>query len=143
MREKWARRIVLLTAVIVLLLAFVFAQIQNPAESFITKDINQQPSYKKAQIDGHELKRIEAGRQLYLQQRCALCHSIAGQGNPRNSLDGIGIKHSATELRDFIIGADTLQGVLPDNILKIKQQYRRLPANQLDDLVIYMQSLGT
>jgi len=132
MREKWARRIVLLTALIVLLLAFVFARIQNPGQVSSTE---RKPSVV---LDS---KRIETGRQIYKQQGCEFCHSIAGQGNPRNPLDGVGTKRSASELRDFITGADTLQGVLTTSIRKMKQRYRELSADELDALVIYMQSL--
>lgn len=143
MREKWARRIVFLTALIVLLLAFVFARIQNPGQ--VTDTVNnkkQVPSSELRQPIVLDLKRIEAGRQIYGQQSCALCHSIAGQGNPRNPLDGVGAKHTANELRNFITGADTLQGFLPENIRKMKQGYRKLLDDDLDNLVIYMQSLN-
>ena len=132
MREKWARRIVLLTALIVLLLAFVFARIQNPGQVSSTE---RKPSVV---LDS---KRIETGRQIYQQQGCGFCHSIAGQGNPRNPLDGVGTKRSASELRDFITGADTLQGVLTTSIRKMKQRYIELSADELDALVIYMKSL--
>lgn len=130
MREKWARRIVFLTALIVIVLAFVFARIQNPVKLTELK----QPVV----IDS---KRIETGRQIYQQQSCGFCHSIAGQGNPRNPLDGVGKKRTASELRNFITGADTLQGLLTTSIRKRKQRYKELSADDLDALVIYMQSL--
>lgn len=130
MREKWARRIVFLTALIVIVLAFVFARIQNPVKLTELK----QPVV----IDS---KRIEIGRQIYQQQSCGFCHSIAGQGNPRNPLDGVGKKRTASELRNFITGADTLQGLLTTSIRKRKQRYKELSADDLDALVIYMQSL--
>ena len=132
MREKWARRIVLLTAVIVLLLAFAFSRIQNPQQVSSTE---HKPSVV---LDS---KAIETGQQIYMQQNCGFCHSIAGQGNPRNPLDGVGTKRTASELRDFITGADTLQGMLTTSIRKMKQRYRELSADELDALVIYMQSL--
>ena len=130
MREEWARRIVVLTALIVLLLAFVFARIQNPAKLTELK--------QSVVIDS---KRIETGGQIYQQQSCGFCHSIAGQGNPRNPLDGVGKKRTASELRNFITGADTLQGLLTTSIRKRKQRYRELSVEELDALVIYMQSL--
>ena len=132
MREKWARRIVILTALIVLLLAFVFARIQNPEQ---VSSSEHKPSVV---LDS---KAIETGQQIYQQQNCGFCHSIAGQGNPRNPLDGVGTKRTASELRDFITGADTLQGLLTTSIRKMKQKYRKLSDDDLDALVIYMQSL--
>jgi len=142
MREKWARRIVVLTALIVLLLAFVFARIQNPGQSFdTTKSREQLSSTELKQSVILDSKRIETGRQIYMQQSCGFCHSIAGQGNPRNPLDGVGKKRTASELRNFITGADTLQGVLTTSIRKMKQKYKELPDDELDALIIYMQSL--
>jgi len=142
MREKWARRIVLLTASIVLLLAFVFARIQNPGQATdTTKSREQLSSSERKQSVVLDSKDIEIGRHIYMQQSCGLCHSIAGQGNPRNPLDGVGTKRNASELRNFITGADTLQGLLTTSIRKMKQRYRELSADDLDALVIYMQSL--
>ena len=90
---------------------------------------------------GLDPKRIEAGQQIYKQQTCARCHSIAGQGNPRNSLDGVGARRTALELRDWIIGADVLHGELSTYASGVKQAYRKLPSDDLDALIIYMQSL--
>ena len=132
MREKWARRIVFLTALIVLLLAFVFARIQNPETDISTE---RKPSVV---LDS---KAVETGRQIYEQQGCGFCHSIDGQGNPRNPLDGVGTKRTASELRNFITGADTLEELLTMSIRNMKQRYRELSAAELDALVIYMQSL--
>ena len=132
MREKWARRIVFLTALIVLLLAFVFARIQNPETDISTE---RKPSVV---LDS---KDVETGRQIYEQQGCGFCHSIDGQGNPRNPLDGVGTKRTASELRNFITGADTLEELLTMSIRNMKQRYRELSAAELDALVIYMQSL--
>ena len=134
MREIWARRIVLLTALIVLLLAFVFARIQNPDKEQVSSSEHKPTVVLNS-------KAIERGRQIYEQQGCGSCHFIDGKGNPRNPLDGVGTKHSASELRDFITGADTLQSVLTTSIRKMKQRYRELSADELAALVIYMQSL--
>lgn len=39
------------------------------------------------------------GEQIYAAQKCALCHSIAGKGNPKGPLDGVGSKLTAEDLR--------------------------------------------
>lgn len=142
MREKWARRIALLTGLLVLLLAVTFALIQNPTETPVTTESREPvPATKQPEFIALDPKRIEAGQQIYKQQTCARCHSIAGQGSPRNSLDGVGARRTALELREWIIGADALQGELPAYASKLKQTYRELPSDDLDALVIYMQSL--
>lgn len=142
MREQWARRIAILTGMLVLLLAVIFAFIQNPLETSDTKT-NKEQSFYTEQLEPAVLnpERIEAGRQVYKQQTCARCHSIAGHGNPRYPLDGVGARRTALELRDWITGEDVLQEELPEYASKLKQRYRELPVDDLDALVIYMQSL--
>ena len=142
MRENWSIRSVLLTALIVLFLAYVFARIQNPNQTIETiKNKEQISSSELRQSAVLDPKRIEAGRKIYKQQSCSLCHSIAGQGNPRSVLDGVATKRTVRELRNFITGADTLQGVLPESVRKMKQRYRELSDDELNALIIYMQSL--
>ena len=137
MREQWAKRIVLITGLLVLLLAFLFAGLQNTLKTTV---ITENSGHRVSELDP---KQIETGRQVYQQQSCALCHSIAGQGNPRNPLDNVGEKHSPEALRDYIIGADGLQNILPEYSLKLKQRYQLLPPDELNALIIYLRSLGS
>jgi len=143
MREQWARRIVIITGLLVLLLAIAFAVIQNPKEVPDTTASSEQalPPPERPESNILDPERIEAGRQIYTQQTCARCHSITGEGNPRNPLDGVGARRSAEELRNWITGAHALQGVLPESAFKLKQAYGKLPDGELDALVAYMQSL--
>ena len=142
MREKWARRIVLLTGLLILLLAVIFALIQNPTIIPDASDkIVKMPSDNLLESAALNSEHIEAGRQVYKQQACARCHSIAGKGNSRNPLDGVGTRRTADELRNWMIGADTIQGSVPESVFKLKKTYRGLSDHDLDTLVIYMQSL--
>ncbi len=142
MREEWARRIALLTSLLILLLAVIFALIQNPSMTPDVTDKSVKMPSVNLQVPGViSPEHIEAGRQVYKQQACARCHSIAGKGNSRNPLDGVGIKRTADELRNWIIGADTIQGSVPEGVFKLKKTYRGLTERDLDSLVIYMQSL--
>lgn len=142
MREKWARRIAFLTSFLILVLAVIFSLIQNPTIS--TSVADESTEIPSVNIRGSVVlnpEHIEAGRQIYKQQSCARCHSIAGKGNPRYPLDSASVKHSAGELRNWIIGEDTLRGSVPEYILKLKNKYRKLSDHDLDTLVIYLQSL--
>lgn len=147
MREKWARLITFLTGLIVLLLVIEFALVQNPVESDDTtltiKEVSApEPEPMETAPVVLDREAIEAGRLVYKEQGCALCHSIAGKGNPRNPLDGVGLRRTAEEIRDRIIGADTLQGVIPEHALKFKQSYKKLHDDDLSNLVIYLQNAG-
>ena len=97
MREQWARRIVLFTALIVILLSLVFARIQNPTDSKSAKEPH--PASRLPQAIVLDKSRVESGHKVYAQQNCSLCHSIRGEGNPHNPLDSVGKKRSVNELK--------------------------------------------
>lgn len=134
MRERWARRIVLLTGLLVVLLAAVFARVQNLG-------VAHTPSAELPVAPVLAPESVAAGRLIYEQQSCARCHSIAGEGHPRNPLDGVGVRREAAELRDWITGAETLRGALAPSTLELKQAYGELPDAALEDLVSYLRSL--
>ena len=133
--------IALFTGLVVLVLAGAFAVIQNPIETAgITEIMAPGPLGVSPEPVAPGRERIEAGRHVYQQQTCARCHSIAGAGNPRNSLDGVGARRTPEELRDWILGSGAVQELLPERIFKLKQAYQ-LSDDELDALVIYLQSL--
>lgn len=134
MRENWARLIVLFTGLIVLLLAMVFAFVQNP-NTTSTVLINEQQ--KTVSFDA---KQVDAGRKIYQEQNCSSCHSIAGKGNPRTPLDSVGTRRTAEELRNWITGSDNLKDLLSDRIRRFKQRYKELSDDELDALVSYLKS---
>ncbi|MCU1386275.1 MAG: cytochrome c oxidase, cbb3-type, subunit [Acidobacteria bacterium] len=45
------------------------------------------------------------GEQVFTAQKCSLCHSIAGKGNPKGPLDEVGSKLSDGEIRSWITDA--------------------------------------
>lgn len=146
MREKWARRIALLTGVIVVLLAGLFALIQNPtkppaetSEAIQTGIKSTDSQFQKPVV--LDPKQVEAGYQLYQLQGCAKCHAISGKGNPRNPLDGVGLKNTTEELRDWITGADAIKGQVSSEVLKLKITYNSLSDEELETLLIYLKSL--
>jgi len=142
MREQWARRIALLTTQLVLLMAVIFAVMQNPIESSGDRENRKQAAMvEPLQPVILSPQYIAIGQQIYQQLTCARCHSIADEGSPRNPLDGVGARRSAEQLRDWITGADALQGIMPDRALRMKQPYKALSDEELDALVSYMQSL--
>ena len=121
MREIWARRIAFLTGLAVLFLTVVFAALQNPVETTGSgADSGDVPLPADTVVAvALDAECIEAGKLVYQNKGCARCHSIGGQGNPRNPLDGVGAKHSSETMADWIIGAESLRGVLPDRAIEI------------------------
>jgi mono/diheme cytochrome c family protein len=76
---------------------------------------------------------VEAGRKAFAAQKCSICHSIAGQGNKNGSLDGVGSKLSADEIRLWLTNA-------PEMAATVMRAFT-LPKPELDSLVEYLQSL--
>ncbi len=78
---------------------------------------------------------VARGKQVYTEQRCQRCHSIAGAGNRRYPLDGIGSRLTAGEIRKWIVAPREM------NPKVSKRAYDKLPAADLEALVVYLQSL--
>ena len=83
-----------------------------------------------------------AGAKVYADQKCAVCHSIAGKGNAKGSLDGVGGKLTAAEIRAWIVDpaamtAKTKAARKPT----MPAKYGSLSTGDLDALVAYLASL--
>ena len=145
MRKKWAIYIALLTGVFVVLLAAMFAAIQNASQPPVipADEAGDRPA-PPAALSGPGVEKqalIAAGRRVFEAQGCMTCHSIAGEGNPRNPLDGVGERRTAQAIRQWILAPAELKDQLPAWSFQAKQAYRNLPAEELDALVSYLQSV--
>lgn len=85
---------------------------------------------------------VKKGQEVYTAQKCSMCHSIAGQGNKKFPLDGIGGKLSAADIKEWIVNPDAMQAKLtgPKPVMKMKS-FKSLPAADVDALVAYLGSL--
>ena len=82
------------------------------------------------------------GEQIYVAQKCAMCHQIAGKGNKLSPLDGIGTKMSEADLREWIV--DPVAAAAKHKSTKkplMPRTYAKLPPADVDALVAYMLSL--
>jgi mono/diheme cytochrome c family protein len=80
------------------------------------------------------------GEKVYADQKCSLCHSIAGKGNAKGALDGVGSKLSESDIRAWLTdaaGMTTKTGATRKPAMK---QYS-LPKDDVDALVAYLTSL--
>ena len=88
---------------------------------------------------GQDAKR---GQEVYTAQKCQGCHNIAGKGFKNNTLDGVGGRLSAGDIKAWIVtpkamatkSASTAKPPMPD-------KYAKLPAADVDALVAYLQTL--
>jgi mono/diheme cytochrome c family protein len=82
------------------------------------------------------------GEQVYVAQKCSMCHQVAGKGNKLSPLDGVGKRLSAEQIREWIVAPDvaatkaksTKKPAMP-------KTYAKLPPADVDALVAYMLSL--
>jgi len=85
---------------------------------------------------------VTKGATVYGAQKCMTCHAIAGKGNKSNSLDGVGKKLSADEIRQWITHPkETAAKAKSTKKPPMQDKYGALPAGDIDALVAYMQSL--
>jgi len=82
------------------------------------------------------------GAKVYADQKCSLCHSIAGKGNAKGALDDVGSKLKPEEIREWIVDpvAMTAKTKAPRKP-PMQPKYKTLAKEDLDALVGYLASL--
>jgi mono/diheme cytochrome c family protein len=80
------------------------------------------------------------GAAVYTAQKCSLCHSVAGKGNPKGALDAVGTKLKPEELRAWITDAKGMT-VKTGAPRKPEMKSYSLPKEDVDHLVAYLQTL--
>ena len=84
---------------------------------------------------------IAVGQKVYAAQKCSVCHAVAGVGNKRGSLDTVGSKLSADEIRQWIVSAPEMAAKTNAARKPVMKAYPNIPKSDLDTLVAYMASL--
>jgi mono/diheme cytochrome c family protein len=80
------------------------------------------------------------GAQVYADQKCSVCHSIAGKGNAKGSLDAVGSTLSAEDLRAWIVDAKGMTAKTKAPRKPVMRHYD-LPKEDVDALVAYLSTL--
>ena len=84
---------------------------------------------------------VEAGRKVFAAQKCSICHSIGGQGNPRGALDVVGSKLSPEEIRQWLTNAPEMAAKVKAERKPAMKVFAGLPKEEMDALVTYLSSL--
>lgn len=85
---------------------------------------------------------IDKGMKVYAEQKCSLCHSIAGKGNAKGSLDGVGVKLKAEVIREWLVDPKTMTTKMKAERKPAMKAYPTLAKGDVDALVAYMMSLN-
>src|SRR5580765_1957008 len=78
------------------------------------------------------------GVKVYADQKCSVCHAIAGKGNAKGALDGVGSKLTSAEIHEWIVdpvGMTAKSKAARKPVMAAK--YAALPKEDLDALVAY------
>lgn len=94
-----------------------------------------------AVLGAQDAAKVEHGQKVYAAQKCRVCHSIAGQGQKKGPLDGVGSKYKEDEMRQWIVNAVEMQKKTKATRKPLMKNYDKLPKEDVDALVAYMLSL--
>jgi mono/diheme cytochrome c family protein len=81
------------------------------------------------------------GMKIYAAQKCSVCHSIAGAGNKKLPLDGVGAKLSADQIREWMVAPAEAAKKAKSIVKPPMRAYPKLEKADLDALVDYLKSL--
>ena len=81
-----------------------------------------------------------AGEKVFTEQKCSLCHSIAGKGNTKGALDEVGTKLKADEIRAWITDAKGMTEKTHAERKPVMKAFD-LPKPDVDALVAYLTTL--
>ena len=84
--------------------------------------------------------KVEKGKQVYTAQKCSLCHSIEGKGNAKGSLDGVGSKLSAADIKQWLVDPVAMRAKTKAE-RKPPMKVKPMPADDIDALVAYLTTL--
>ena len=83
---------------------------------------------------------VQKGQQLYTDQKCSVCHAVAGKGNTKGPLDDVGSKLSAADIRGWITDAKTMTAKAKATRKPDMKQYS-LSKEDVESLVAYLSTL--
>lgn len=132
LRESRARLLASLTAIVVVLLAGLFASLRNlraPVEPAATPTAMS----REAADAGTSATR---GRRAFLRLGCASCHAFGGLGNPAVPLDGIASRMDPALIRAWAGGSGVAASELPAGIVRRKARARGDP--EFEALIAYL-----
>ena len=84
--------------------------------------------------------KVAHGAKVYVDQKCAMCHSIGDKGNKKGPLDGVASKLKAEEIREWIVDAKGMTAKTKAT-RKPEMRHYTLPKEDVDALVTYLASL--
>lgn len=143
MRILLARWLAVVTGVLIVALATLFALARNSPEAATPPAAGEDVGARApvVEVPGGTTSNTEGapgtiarGRAVYVEQRCGMCHSIGGEGNTRSQLDDVASRLTEEQIRRWIV---TPQEMDP----AVRKRGYALTPDDLDALVAYLRSV--
>jgi mono/diheme cytochrome c family protein len=84
----------------------------------------------------------QKGMQVFVAQKCPVCHSIAGKGKKNGPLDDVGSKLSAAEIKEWITDPIAMaKKRQPPSTRKPPMKKKAMPPADVDALVALLSGL--
>src|SRR5262245_48807801 len=84
---------------------------------------------------------VQKGQKVFADQKCQMCHAVAGKGNAKGSLDKVGGELKADEIREWIVNAKDMAARHDAQRKPPMKDFSKLPRGDVDALVAYLQTL--
>jgi cytochrome c2 len=85
--------------------------------------------------------KVEKGKEVFAANKCSMCHSIAGKGNPKGPLDEVGSKVSAAEMKQWLTDPAAMAVKEKKDRKPPMRSFASMPADDRDALIAYLQTL--
>jgi mono/diheme cytochrome c family protein len=94
-----------------------------------------------ASASAQDAAQVKHGEEVFVAQKCSMCHSVAGKGNKSGALDGVGSKLTAAEIEQWLKDPNAMKAKDPKARKLPMKSYGDLPKADFEALVAYLQSL--
>lgn len=84
--------------------------------------------------------KVEQGAALFTSQKCTMCHAVAGKGNAKGALDGVGAKLSEADMKAWLTDPEGMRTKTNATRTPPMKKQPLSPA-QVDALAAYMGTL--
>lgn len=84
---------------------------------------------------------VGRGEQVFVAQKCSICHAIAEKGNKKGPLDDVGSRLSPDDMRQWVTNAPVMAAKTNAQRKPAMKAFINMASSDLDDLVAYLQTL--
>jgi mono/diheme cytochrome c family protein len=84
---------------------------------------------------------IEKGMTVFTAQKCSLCHSVVGKGNPKGPLEDAVTKLPESDIRQWLVNPEEMRAKTGADRKPAMKSFASLPKGDIDALVAYLTSI--